>query len=404
MDTTTLVFVNVLLFVLYASVVLVNARVVGGMKEALWFAGANLCRGLSMLLVGVEWLHLERVRWVDAFSGTLAMVGVLLLHKSFAELLEQKAILQRLQFVLVGLMVAVLFCFIFFPARSLQPFIALYATLGMQYALVAVLVFRFSPKDAGIGGWLTSLILIAYAFIFFFRAAMVIGWQSQDYLTMKRHLFPIWLTACLVTTTGTAFGFVVLSSAKLRMELLRRAQVDDLTGLLNRWALRKTALREVQRCLRGRHSLAVVTLDLDGLKHVNDTKGHSCGDVILQAVAGVLQDVLRGHDSVARMGGDEFCVLLPETSMDEAMRVAERLRLEIGEMTVRFRGQMVRTSASLGVACSDISGLEWQNLIDDSDAALYRAKHEGRNRVIAAVAGAGQTVPGKFGVEAEGMV
>jgi diguanylate cyclase (GGDEF)-like protein len=126
-------------------------------------------------------------------------------------------------------------------------------------------------------------------------------------------------------------------------------------------------------------------LDLDGLKIVNDTKGHTCGDVVLQAVAGVLQETVRSRDSVARMGGDEFCVLLPESSLEEAMRVAERLREEISDLVIRYRGETVQTRASLGVSSSDISGLQWQNLIDDSDAALYQAKHEGRDRVVAAI-------------------
>jgi len=120
------------------------------------------------------------------------------------------------------------------------------------------------------------------------------------------------------------------------------------------------------------------------LKAVNDSKGHSCGDVVLQAVAGVLQETVRGHDSVARMGGDEFCILLPETSLAEAVTVAERLRAEIHDMTVRYRGETVHPRASLGVASSELCGLTWQSLMDLSDAAMYRAKREGRNKVLVA--------------------
>jgi diguanylate cyclase (GGDEF)-like protein len=130
--------------------------------------------------------------------------------------------------------------------------------------------------------------------------------------------------------------------------------------------------------------MALVTMDLDGLKIVNDTKGHSCGDVVLQAVGGILQETVRSHDSVARMGGDEFCVLLPESTLEEAVMVAERLREEISDLVIRYRGETVQTRASLGVASSDISGLHWQNLVDDSDAALYQAKRHGKNKVIAA--------------------
>jgi len=128
----------------------------------------------------------------------------------------------------------------------------------------------------------------------------------------------------------------------------------------------------------------VVMIDLDGLKLVNDTTGHSCGDVVLQAVAGVLQESVREQDAVARMGGDEYCVLLPGTSLDEALSVAERIREEVDNLVVNYRGETVRTGASLGVASSEVCGLAWQNLMDYSDAALYRAKREGKNRVVAA--------------------
>lgn len=385
MDTTTLVFANVLLFALCAGVILINARVVGGMRSALWFAGANLFRGASMLLIGVSWLHLEPDRFVSVVSGLLAMGGVLMLHQSFAELLDRKAMLRGVQFGLTAGMAVVLLYFMVSPTRSHLSTASLYVTLGFQYVLVAALVFRFSDEEIGPVGWLTGLVLAAYALIFLLRGFAVANLEWRGSFTRSIRDGPLWLMACLMTTAATAFGFMSLSTARLRVELLRRAQVDDLTGLLNRWALKRMALREIQRCRRGNgSSLSVITMDLDGLKVVNDTKGHSCGDVVLQTVAGVLQETVRTCDSVARLGGDEFCILLPESSLDEAVKVAERLREEIAELVVRYRGETVRTSASLGVTSSDISGLEWQRLMDDSDAALYRAKRDGRNRVHAA--------------------
>jgi diguanylate cyclase (GGDEF)-like protein len=99
------------------------------------------------------------------------------------------------------------------------------------------------------------------------------------------------------------------------------------------------------------------------------------------------------------MGGDEFCVLLPESSMEEAMHVAERLREEISDLVIRYRGETVRTRASLGVASSDISGLQWQTLMDDSDAALYQAKRKGKDRVIAALPNFPEMLQEQFSAE-----
>jgi diguanylate cyclase (GGDEF)-like protein len=352
----------------------------------MWFAGANLCRGASMLLAGVSWLQLEPEKYGVAFSSVLAVVGTLMLHRAFTELLERGALLRQVQYGLVAGLVVIAGYFLAVPSSAPLLSMALCTTLGIQFAIIAAMVFRFSGEEVGAVGWLTSLSLSAYSLVFFLRAVVVAHFRSPDYATEVARVIPLWLFTCLITSGVTAFGFMSLTTAKLRVELLWRAQVDELTGLLNRWALKRVAMREIQRCRRVEGSLAVVMMDLDGLKIVNDTKGHSCGDVVLQAVAGVLQETVRAHDSVARMGGDEFCVLLPETSLAEAMTVAERLRMEILDMVVRYRGETVRTRASLGVASSDVSGLSWQSLMDLSDAAMYRAKREGRNRVIAAEA------------------
>ena len=384
MDTTTLVLANVLLFALYAGVMLVNARIVGGTRGAMWFAGANLCRGASMLLVGVSWLQLGLTKYSTAASAVLAVVGVLLLHQAFAELLERGAVLRGAQYGLVAGVTLVSGYFLAVPSAGHLLSMVLCTALGVQFAVIAAFVFRFSGEEVGPVGWLTSLALSAYSLVFLLRAIVAAHFRSPSYGAETARVVPMWLLACIVTSGATAFGFMSLTTAKLRVELLWRAQVDELTGLLNRWALKRVAMREIQRCRRLSSSLAVVMLDLDGLKAVNDTKGHSCGDVVLQAVAGVLQETVRGHDSVARMGGDEFCVLLPETSLAEAMTVAERLREEIHDLVVRYRGETVRPRASLGVASSETSGLVWQSLMDSSDVALYRAKREGRNRVVVA--------------------
>ena len=384
MDTTTLVLANVLLFALYAGVMLVNARIVGGTRGAMWFAGANLCRGASMLLVGVSWLQLGPTKYSTAASAVLAVVGVMLLHQAFAELLERGAMLRGAQYGLVAGVTLVSGYFLAVPSAGQLLSMVLCTTLGIQFAMIAAFVFRFSGEEVGPVGWLTSLALSAYSLVFLLRGIVAAHFRSPAYEAETARVIPLWLLACLVTTGATAFGFMSLTTAKLRVELLWRAQVDELTGLLNRWALKRVTMREIQRCRRLSGSLAVVMLDLDGLKAVNDTKGHSCGDVVLQAVAGVLQETVRGHDSVARMGGDEFCVLLPDTSLAEATTVAERLREEIHDLVVRYRGETVRPRASLGVASSETSGLAWQSLMDSSDAALYRAKREGRNRVVVA--------------------
>jgi predicted signal transduction protein with EAL and GGDEF domain len=209
-------------------------------------------------------------------------------------------VLRGTHYGLVAGVTAVAMYFLFAPTAGPLLSMVLCTVLGIQFAIIAAVVFRFSGEEVGPVGWLTSLGLSVYSLVFLLRAVVVAHYRSPDYATEVARVIPLWLMACLVTSGVTAFGFMSLTTAKMRVELLWRAQVDELTGLLNRWALKRVAMREIQRCRRINGSLAVVMMDLDGLKMVNDTKGHSCGDVVLQAVAGVLQETVRGHDSVAR--------------------------------------------------------------------------------------------------------
>src|SRR5262245_9436349 len=134
MDTTTLVLANVLLFALYAGVMLVNARIVGGTRGAMWFAGSNLCRGASMLLVGVSWLQVGPSQYAAAASAVLAVAGVLLLHHAFAELLERGVLLRGAQYGLVAGVAVVAGFDLAVPKTAPLLSMVLCATLGVQFA------------------------------------------------------------------------------------------------------------------------------------------------------------------------------------------------------------------------------------------------------------------------------
>ena len=395
MDTRTLIVMNVMFFALYAGVMLVNARIIGGSRGAMWFAGSNLSRGGALLLWAVVGWRLVPLRVTEALSGLLAVAGLMMLHRSFAELLERGPLLRWVQYALLGAMTAATIYLLWRPPDGPVLMVLVCAILGVQGAVIASVVFRFSGEDVGLAGWLTGAALALYAGINLMQAMVTLRYNTPDYPRAAAAMERVWLVGCLLTNGAVAFGYMFLSAAKVRVELQWRAQVDELTGLLNRWALKRVAMREIQRCRRAKGALAVVTMDLDGLKGVNDECGHGCGDVVLQSVAGVLQETVRGHDSVARMGGDEFCVLLPNTDLAEAVAVAERLREEVDGLVIRYQGETVRIRASLGVASSEQCGLAWQRLMDHSDAALYQAKRDGRNQVV--VAGVAELATGEVG-------
>lgn len=167
-----------------------------------------------------------------------------------------------------------------------------------------------------------------------------------------------------------------------RLEQL--AQTDPLTQLLNRRALTERITAEMERALRYDSTLALLMIDLDHFKRVNDTYGHLVGDDVLRDVAKLLVDTIRVSDIVARYGGEEFLVLLPETDDAGAESFADRIRAAVEEHDFTDSGEhpQLRLTSSIGVAMYPAARIESvEDLFARADAALYRAKADGRNRV-----------------------
>lgn len=391
MEIHTLVLVNVLFFLLYAGMASLSAKMYGGSRAALWFVGANLGWALAMLA------RLKQDRGaaplLAAASSTLMVGGLLMLHRSFAELLDRGKMLWRLQGVLFLIAAVGALYFVHASTGSPAPALLLGAVLGIQTALIASALFSFSGEGMQLAGWFTGVALLLYALIHLMGVAVVLRFGRPGYDGAAREMEVVSLCGMLLASGATAFGYLFLATGKLRLELLWRAQIDELTGLLNRWAFKRIAIRETLRSMRMRGRLAVVMMDLDGMKRVNDQLGHGGGDAVLQAVSASLQEAVRDRDAIARMGGDEFCILLPDTEMKEAMIVAERLRSRVELLAIRYRGETVHVRASFGVSSSDQCGWNWQSLVDESDAALYEAKRGGHNKVVAATRPEAAPVP-----------
>jgi diguanylate cyclase (GGDEF)-like protein len=174
-----------------------------------------------------------------------------------------------------------------------------------------------------------------------------------------------------------------LAIARDRAENL--ARIDALTGLCNRRAFYEQGETLLRQARRYGKPLSLIMLDLDHFKSVNDSLGHAAGDATLQAVAQAIQETPRETDVAGRLGGEEFALLLPETSLADASRLAERLRARIADkLRVSHDSTEIRITASFGVAEFDTTTETLDVLIARADALLYRAKESGRNRVIAA--------------------
>jgi diguanylate cyclase (GGDEF)-like protein len=192
-----------------------------------------------------------------------------------------------------------------------------------------------------------------------------------------------WFVAGTVVVLGLLFLAFRRAQARERAALRRiewLAHFDSVTSLPNRALLSDRLAQEVARARRAEQAFAVLLFDLDGFKEVNDTWGHAAGDRVLALVAERARKCMRASDTLGRQGGDEFLAILPETSLEGALSVAEKLRVAISE-PYDVASCLAQVGVSVGVGLFPDHGENADALLRAADAALYRAKREGKDRV-----------------------
>jgi diguanylate cyclase (GGDEF)-like protein/PAS domain S-box-containing protein len=185
----------------------------------------------------------------------------------------------------------------------------------------------------------------------------------------------------------TFAGQVGLSMANIKLRDALRVQSvrDALTGLYNRRYLEETLERELRRSARAKQTLGILMIDLDHFKKFNDSFGHDAGDAVLRETAVSLTKGVRAEDFVCRFGGEEFVVILPTADLEASLMRAERLRLKVRELSIVHQGKsMGMITISVGVGAFPAHGTSSKELMAAADAALYEAKHRGRDQVVAA--------------------
>ena len=184
----------------------------------------------------------------------------------------------------------------------------------------------------------------------------------------------------VVSCSVLPLAFIWMMHARLHAHMSRQMVTDPLTQLLNRRGLQAAGELEVARYVRGRQEFAVVLIDIDHFKRLNDKFGHAVGDGVLREAASLFRAMVRDSDVVGRIGGEEFVLLLPATPPGGAEILVERLRAAMEGYSFRVGDELANVTASFGITVSgDRRDLNWAGILNEADEALYAAKREGRN-------------------------
>ena len=258
---------------------------------------------------------------------------------------------------------------------------------ALIFAVIYLYCARLTfSREAGILGelfWITSSLFLLLGLLMLaraFTAARVDIAVFDSFATWPVNAYTFMLGA--VSQFFISGLFVLMLSYRLNQNLESIATIDGLTNILNRRGLEDAASKMQGICKRINLSMALLLIDIDHFKKVNDKYGHLYGDEVLRHLATTIAKILRTGDVVGRYGGEEFCVFLPNTTENDATGLAERIRKGVEAAVFRDEHITIVTTVSIGAADSVRAGYEFKGLVAAADSALYRAKSGGRNRVV----------------------
>ncbi|MDK9702333.1 MAG: GGDEF domain-containing protein [Sulfuritalea sp.] len=314
-------------------------------------ASTALLLGQYLLIVGLQRYAGQEPRWRPALDGIGAVV--------------------------------ILIVWLTYGSHSYQGriFIMSLAHMGL-FSIGAVLAWRAKPTGIG-SRFLTAFFVLGVLVAVWRLTTLTVAVDQSDEIFDRNLIQQVYLGMFSLGVLGLSVGFILLTNERLRAELEFMATRDPMTGALNRRAFFAQAEVEWARSMRARRPLATIASDIDFFKKVNDTYGHHVGDLVIKDFTSRAAQMLRLPDVLARFGGEEFVILLPDTGLAEARKVAERIR---GEIEIHRNKELPAYTVSIGLSVAQGEAgqaADIEALIAEADAALYRAKQGGRNRVEA---------------------
>lgn len=348
----------------------------------LWTASLWML-SVSLTLVALR-PHLPQVPGILAGNVAVALSGVLMLYGVARHLGRRLPAWQPLALATTYLG-AITFFLVVHPSLVIRlDVFSVFAVLLNGW--MAGLLLRHAPPAQRISCRLAAAVFAAQAVLYLVRLFLPVAPDAgDDILRAGAPVFATYLVG-LILELARCFALVLLLVERMLVDLQRLARTDVLTGLLNRGAVLADGATLLQLSRRPPRPLALLLLDVDHFKQINDRWGHLAGDAVLRHVADVLAACVADREHLlGRYGGEEFVLLLPGADPHQARQCADRLREALRESPARIDGLPVRVTASIGLAIDQGTG-DLARLLGEADAALYRAKAEGRDRTISALA------------------
>jgi diguanylate cyclase (GGDEF)-like protein len=346
-------------------------------KTALaWWGGAHLMRAASIMLLG---MHGAVPEWVSIDLANAVLFSSFALTWSGARVFDQRT--AEPVWCLVGVTIWLLACRLPQFSNALEFRALVGSAIVTTYTWLAAYEFWRGRDEALVSRWPAIFMLFAHGALFLLRTPLgvLLHLSPTSNFAMSAWLELLSLEALLFTIS---IAFILLAMAKERTEYGHRAaaRTDALTGIANRRGFLEQSASS-KRWAMDLRPTAVLLADVDHFKRVNDRFGHSVGDQVLQIFAETVRTHVGSSGLVGRWGGDEFVVVLYDTTRNDAAALAERVRAAFEKAASAVEARPAEATVSMGVVYSAAGPLDLQTLLAQADQALYRAKENGRNRV-----------------------
>ena len=379
LEFRTMLFMTGLLAVALSILLLaINSRttILKGLKQ--WVC-ANLLIGGAIITFTLDILPLN----IRAVIGGFFIVAGLGLYYIAIRIFDKRPIAWRtIQFALLSY-VFIKVCITLLSQNEYVLVVFDTAICMVLTVASGLYLFKYSSQNHSAEHRFTGaffIIFTAITLIRFYRLCAD-SVAPVEYLTTWT-LNQVTFLGCMLSVLAINFGFIAMVNARLAELLIYTAGHDWLTGVMNRGNLEKCAELLTLKTVKYKQTQAMLLMDLDHFKVINDTYGHLFGDEVIQTFARLAQDNMRDEDLLGRYGGEEFCIIMPNSSEKEALIVAERIRQKYADMTIMFDGMPVKCTVSAGVCDSSQLGCEFRRMFSGADESLYAAKNAGRNRVV----------------------